>query len=459
MIFNAATNYGGGVDSCVLAGCNVNSNSVLRFGGGGASYSKLSDCQLSGNISIEGSGGGAHSCAMTNCSLDWNQALQSGGGMYAGTLTNCVLKGNSADYGGGAGSAQLFGCTLTGNSAFGIGGGGGGAYDCILFSCVLLTNSTSSLGGGGGKYCTFNTCLLIGNVATHTLGGGALWSTLNESTLIGNLAHSGGGAYDSDLSNCSVVGNSAVNGGGAMYCDLYGCTVVGNSAGLGGGLVKGTAQNTIVYFNTATSGTNYAGNLSAPVLNYCCTSPLPFGVANITNAPQFADLASYDLRLQSNSPCINAGNISIAPSVFDQLGNPRVSGGAQDMGAYEFQGPASILSYAWAMQNGLPIDGSADFSDPDADGMNNYGEWRADTGPTNALSVLRMVGLTNSAIGVAVTWQSVSTRVYGLERATNLASPTYFEPVESIQGLPGTTTYSDVTATNAGPYFYRVMVQ
>lgn len=113
--------------------------------------------------------------------------------------------------------------------------------------------------------------------------------------------------------------------------------------------------------------------------------------------------------------------------------------GTVDIGAYEFQGPGSVISYAWLERYGLPTDGSADATDPDGDGLNTWQEWRADTNPTNALSALRMVTVTNGKPGLRVTWQSVPTRTYGLDRATSLGSLLSFSSLASnIVGQAGT---------------------
>jgi len=81
-----------------------------------------------------------------------------GGGALCGTLNNCILTGNRADYdGGGAFYSTLTGCTLTGN--------------------------TASQYGGGSSYGTLNNCTLSGNTANRH----------------------GGGAYDSTLDNCNLT--------------------------------------------------------------------------------------------------------------------------------------------------------------------------------------------------------------------------------------------------------------
>jgi len=352
--------------------------------------------------------------------LDYSFIDQNAGGVWCAssmaTVSNCVIAGNSAySDGGGAWSGTLNNCILTGNSA----GQGGGAACSVLNNCKLQTNSVV------------------------WAGGGAYGSALNNCALSGNSAELGGGAYDSSLSNCTLTGNSALVGGGAG----------GDSSG---GLC--TLNNCIVSFNSAQSGGNYDTNC---FLNHCCTTPMPTnGSCNITNAPLFVDYASGNLRLQSNSPCINAGNNAHAPAGPDLDGNPRIAGGTVDIGAYEFQNPSSVISYAWLQQYGLPTDGSVDYADPDGDSMNNWQEWRAGTDPNNALSALRMVSAVPTGTNVTVTWQSVVGVNYFLERSTNLAAPTSFAPVTTaIRGQPGTTAYTDTSTVGPGPFFYRVGVQ
>jgi hypothetical protein len=127
------------------------------------------------------------------------------------------------------------------------------------------------------------------------------------------------------------------------------------------------------------------------------------------------------------------------------------------VGAYEFQSPASVLSYAWAQQYGLATDGSTNFADADGDGMSNCCEWRSVTNPTVALSVLRLLAATHSLSGITVTWASVPTRHYWLERASGLGPGTPFETIATnISGQAGTTSFTDPGARSGSSCFYRL---
>ena len=118
----------------------------------------------------------------------------------------------------------------------------------------------------------------------------------------------------------------------------------------------------------------------------------------------------------------------------------------------------SVISFAWLQQFGFATDGSADYSDVDGDGMNNWQEWRSKTDPTNALSLLKMLppGSGNNASGINVSWQSVSGLTYYVQRALSVQGP--FNSIRTQTPSSSTSTFKDTLATGPGPYFYRVLV-
>jgi hypothetical protein len=418
-----------------------------------------------GDFSCEQSGGGvwcaSRDAVISNCILTGNAAYYNGGGAFSGTLDLCALTSNSVCYyfeynlngGGGAFSSTLNNCTLTGNISS---CAGGGVYRGTLTNCTLTENSARF--GGGASESTLNNCTLTTNKVTLR-GGGVMLSVLTNCVLMGNSAYFGGGSFNGTLANCLLFGNSSYVGGGVLAGTLNNCTLTGNSATNGGGGANfGTLNNCIIYFNSASDGANY----NSSILDYCCTIPMPTnGTGTITNAPLFVDQANGDFRLQTSSPCINAGNNAYASGLTTDLdGNPRIQGGTVDIGAYELQAPASRLSYAWAQQYGLPTDGSADYVDTDGDRLNNWQEWLAGTIPNDPASVLKLLPPVPGGGGTTVSWLSVSNRTYFLERSTNLAAQPAFVTVQSnLTGLSGVTSCADTNAVGEGQVFYRIGLQ
>jgi len=468
IVSNSAV-YGGGalgdsINPIILNNCII-SNNAAQYGGGVAGYDGgvrplnftnciLNNCLVVSNLATL-TGGGTFGAQLNNCIISNNRipstiSSDGGGGAQGGLLNNCLLMGNYGSFGGGAGN-RYFGsnpqymvlnnCTLLGNVAV---NAGGGADDCTLNQCNLLQNSAKT--GGGAASCTLNDCLISSNSATSTIPGQ------------NNL---GGGAYQSTLTNCILTYNVTTNGGGASESTLVNCTVVYNLALTAGGIAGSTADNCILYFNTGGDYGNDTLLHQGNNINFCCTALLPTNIViNITNAPLFVNLAGNDFHLQSTSPCINSGNNTYITSATDLDGNSRIQGGTVDIGAYEYQTPTSVISYAYLQKYGLPTDGSVDFADLDGTGFNIYQDWIAGLNPTNSASVLAMIPVsTNSISGFTVTWQSVSGILYNLQRSTNLFVQPAFSTIQSnIVGQSGTTSYTDISATNGVPYFYRVAV-
>jgi hypothetical protein len=341
-----------------------------------------------------------------------------------------------------------------------------------------------ALNGSNAVRCVYLTggAILVGFTLSHgatlagvsdvqdggdTSGGGVLCAcscvaVSNCIIAFNSAGNFGGGADNGNFNNCLFYGNSVTPGvssygGATLGCVLNNCTLVGNSADNGAGDAFSVLNNCIVYYNNGAGGSYYSSTL-----NYSCTTPDPGGSCNITNAPLFLDQVNGNYRLQPGSPCINAGRNARAPSGPDLDGNPRIVGGTVDIGAYEFQSPTSRISYAWLQYYGFPLDGSADYADPDGDGMNNWQEWVAGTDPTNALSVLKMLSAVPSSdlSSATISWQSVSNRTYFLERSSACTPLSFTTLASGLVGQDGSTSFTDTNNMPAnGPFFYRVGVQ
>jgi len=355
-------------------------------------------------------------------------------------LSGFTLTGGAAteeynyNYGGGiyceSASVVVSNCVVNGNAA----ATGGGVYNGTFYNCTISSNYLAS-NGGAAAYSALYSCVLVGNSSTYV----------------------GGGVEGGNLYNCLIVNNTASSsGGGAYYANaLVNCTIVGNFAGSeGGGLYEGNPTNCIVYYNTGYAET---ANMFSANAHHCCTTPTNYMAAdNFTNAPLFVDRTSGNFRLQTNSPCINTGDVAGVIGTTDLDGRPRIVGGVVDVGVYEFQGAGMGEFIRWLQQYGLPTDGSADYADsdiPTGDGLNNWKEWMADTSPLDGNDYLHITNFTRSGTYNTLWWSSKSTRLYQVQRCMALAPAVSWETIIT-NSEPG---WNNVGFDSTDPqYLYRI---
>jgi hypothetical protein len=283
-----------------------------------------------------------------------------------------------------AANASLGGLTIAnGGTGYGAGINFSGTGTLTLANLVIANNSTSNSGGGlccnGPGTLNLTNCVLSGNSAKNgggafSMGLSACTATFTDCTLSGNSS-SGGVANGGDsrggailvygtltLIDCTLSGNSAYNQGGAIEnlngtVTLISCTVAANSATLrSGGGMQGAAYtlyDTIVAGNTAASAPDVSGTVnSSSAYNLIGNGSGVSGITNGTNGnqvgtatspinPLLAALGNYGgptptMALLPGSPALAAGSVAVdGGATTDQRGQPRVVGGAIDIGACE----------------------------------------------------------------------------------------------------------------------------
>ena len=319
------------------------------------------------------------------------------------TITNGFAPGHEpGNYGHGGGirgnstQATIISCRIIANESDWE-GGGVESFSGYLRDCVISNNIGRQGGGIEGGSATFENCIISNNTGT-TYGGGAVRSSgkfincwvVNNHSSGGPYNVGGGGFMDCGglVINCVIANNSANDDGGGMYecsAQVLNCTIFGNTAGgRGGGLCFNEKSyrapysilaNNIIYGNSATGGGNQIALLTADYpyivrLRYSnveggqagvyvdtdCT--FIWGQGCISSTPKLADpdgadnnpstWEDNDFRLQSDSPCINAGKYAymlnylpkyglgsnILP-IWDMDSNCRLIGSEVDMGCYE----------------------------------------------------------------------------------------------------------------------------
>ena len=253
----------------------------------------------------------------------------------------------------------------------GSGGGIGCSENAIIYDCIISGNVATAggyYGGGGGIDLggRAENCLIINNFATN--GGGVVFDEgghIRNSIIKNNVAWgSGGGITGSDGNawNCLIVGNSAAEKGGGVYYvyGLINCTIVNNTAGNAGGgvhIFRDYLINSIICYNTSTISNNVYDWGAYDVPRYNCSYPFLSGEGNISNIPEFVDMASGNYRLKSFSPCIDRGTNDYWNGSFNKYndldGNPRIIDGRIDMGCYEYI-PEPVIGF-WLFNFGFLI--------------------------------------------------------------------------------------------------------
>jgi hypothetical protein len=97
--------------------------------------------------------------------------------------------------------------------------------------------------------------------------------------------------------------------------------------------------------------------------------------------------------------------------------------------------------------------------DSDGDGLTNLQEFQAGTSPVDPDSKLVIYAESSpSSEGKQISWTSSSYRSYAVDRGTNIMQGFNQVVVSGLEATPPMNTFIDRTATNAGPYFYRIRV-
>jgi hypothetical protein len=184
--------------------------------------------------------------------------------------------------------------------------------------------------GAGVRGGSVSNCIVENNQTVHEpmTGGGVIDSTVWNSIIRNNFGWGDGGMQNCTVHNSLITGNSnsnsATGGGGSGNCYLYNCTITAN--GPFGERGYNYYYNSIAWNNGSMADANFQ-DFNSCGLYFTNTS-------SITTDPAF--VSESDFRLQTNSPCVDAGNNDFAAGSTDLAGVKRILHVTIDIGAYEF---------------------------------------------------------------------------------------------------------------------------
>ncbi|WP_170915459.1 cadherin domain-containing protein [Microcystis aeruginosa FBCC-A68] len=399
----------------------------------------------------------------------------------------------------------------------------GGTFN-LTDADFVQNRATAGLGGAVFLQTTGATITQADFLQNRSANGGAIYNNSNNVSVtnanftlnIADAAGSVGGAiYNQSSNNLQVTNaafsrNNAASNGGAIYQNsevvgtitttITNSTFSGNSASLGSALynkapltssyaISSNLRNNIIWGNGGTAIFNDTSFSTITITNSIVQGGFT-GTGNLNVDPLFVDAINDDLRLQSTSPAINAGNNASLPAdsrdldgdgntteaiPFDIARNPRVNGTNVDMGAFEFvQNSAPVLNDTTLTvpENSLlntlvgtitatdadnnPLTYSITAGNPNLDGdgisaftINNNGQIRVadpddidfETNPNNPLTVTVSDGsLTDTAI--------ITVNLTDVNETPNSPPVANDATFSLVKTSPVNTTVGTVTATD-----------
>ena len=325
---------------------------------------------------------------------------------------------------------------------------------------ILNNELTDEVGGYATTiYCRNNSSPYIYGNTIFRAGEYGIYSFISSSKIVNNdiryCSYSGIRNYGSESTNDQIIGNLIRHCGEGILTDrgptvIYNNTIVKNTTGVkDGNAAQAELKNNILWGNDAEITKEAGGTFT---VSYCCIEGgYASGTNIISDDPLFTNTFLYDYSLTSNSPCINAGTpdtTGMGLPTDDLAGNPRISGGRIDIGAYEFQQAQSkpaVTTQAATDLGATAATGNGNITDLGTSNPTAHGVcWSTSADPTVDLE-------TKTDEGPTTTTGAFTSEITGLTPNTTYHYRAYATNDEGT-GYGADTTFT----TPEISYYYRV---
>lgn len=267
-----------------------------------------------------------------------------------------------------------------------------------------------------------------------SLGAGQAATTINPANKYSYGANTGWQDWRGDTANGAVIGDFVCSG--SIYAANVGWISLGS----------GTPTNGIRYQNNSATDFGVNNDGLGNLRGYAYGANI--GWVNFENlgAPR-VDMVTG--KLSGSIYSANCGWISLS-NAFAFVQTDTIAPGADTDG--------DGIADAWELSYTNTLTGFTATSDTDSDGFSDKNEYLANTIPTDANSklVITAFGTPSGGTLPSVTWSSVLTRQYRIEKSLSLIPPSWLDSGLGLISPAGSSTTRNFADTNAPMRFYRV---